>query len=194
MLKHLAETGHQQLAYELVMQPTCPSYGFMVDSGATAMWECFDAWHPKLGINPQPMNGLNHLGMNSFFEWIFGYVGGIRPDPVQPGYQHFLIAPCAEAGPEWVEASYESVRGPITVKWRRSPEQVQMEVVVPPNTSAEVRIPAEALADVTESGRPVEPGRGFQLLGVSKGRASFHVGSGSYIFAARVSQAMGVRP
>lgn len=58
--------------------------------------------------------------------------------------------------------------------------------IVPPNTTAEIRIPAQTLTDVTESGRRLELGQGVQLLGMKNGRASYRAVSGSYVFALRV--------
>jgi hypothetical protein len=186
LLKYLADNGHQDLAYQMVMQPACPSYGFMVDSGATATWERFDSWHPQLGFNPHYMNAFNHLGMNSVFEWIFGYVAGIRPDPEHPGYERFIIAPCLESGPEWVRSSYASVRGRITCNWQRNDASVKLEVTVPPNTRAEVRIPAANAGDVLEAGEPAEEARGIKALGCDDGIAVFEVGSGNYGFVSAV--------
>jgi len=188
LLNYLAENGHQELAYRLAMQPTCPSYGFMVDNGATAMWERFDSWHPEFGFNPHYMNGLNHLGQNSVFEWIFGYVAGIRPDASGPGYRRFLIAPCAEAGPEQVVASYKSVRGPIAVEWRRADGRIVLECTVPPNTTAEIRIPAGRSEDVTESGQPLAQAKGVKFLNLAQGRAICEVKSGTYRFETKLSR------
>ena len=152
LLRHLADHGHQDLAYRLVMQPDYPSFGFMVDHGATAMWERWDAWHPTLGYNPANMNGLNHIGFNSVYEWLFGSLSGIRPDPDQPGYKHFFIEPKPPRDLDWVKARYESVRGPITVEWKRDQGMVNLAVSVPANTSATVQLP-DGTSRHLESGR-----------------------------------------
>lgn len=145
LLNYLAESGHQDLAFRMVMQPSFPSYGFMVDNGATAMWERFDGWIPKLGYNPHAMNGLNHPGMNSVYEWILGTVVGIRPDPEQPGYKHFFIEPKPPTGLDWVKASYDSVRGPITVEWKKENGALSLTASVPPNTTATVKLPDDTI-------------------------------------------------
>jgi alpha-L-rhamnosidase len=141
LLRYLADNGLQDLAYQMVMNPTCPSYGFMVDNGATAMWERFDSYHPQLGFNPDQMNGLNHLGMNSVYEWIMGSVAGIRPDPEHPGYKHFFIEPKPPKQLDWVKARYDSVRGPIAVEWKKEGDGLNLTVSIPPNTAATVKLP-----------------------------------------------------
>jgi alpha-L-rhamnosidase len=141
LLRYMADHGLQDLAYGMVMKPTCPSYGFMVDSGATAMWERWDSYHPQLGFNPEQMNGLNHLGQNSVYEWIFATLAGIRPDPAHPGYKHFFIQPQPPKGLDRVKARYNSVRGPIGVEWKREGDQIVWNVTVPWNTTATVKFP-----------------------------------------------------
>ena len=141
LLRYLAGNGQQDLAYRLVMQPAYPSFGFMVDQGATAMWERWDAYLPQLGFNPANMNGLNHIGFNSVYEWIFGSLTGIRPDPERPGYKHFFIEPKPPQELEWVKARYDSMRGPIAVEWRKKGGALNLKVTVPPNTTATVKSP-----------------------------------------------------
>jgi len=184
LLEYLARSGRQDLAYQLVMQPSCPSYGHMIDSGATSMWERFDGWHPKLGFNPAPMNAFSHLGMNSVYQWIIAHIAGIQPDPSGPGYQRFLVAPRAETGPEWVKAEYQSVRGLVEVNWKRLPDELELNLTVPPNTTAEVRVPTSIPAAVTESGRPAGKSPGVTLLRKEEDAAVFEVGSGQYVFRA----------
>ncbi len=88
-------------------------------------------------------------------EWIFGYIGGIRPDPAQPGFKRFIIKPHVDAGPAWVKADYDSVHGQIFCRWRRTDDILTIKVVVPPNTTAEVWLPTTASAGVTVSGKPL---------------------------------------
>ncbi len=89
LLKNLAENDQNGLAYRLVMQPTSPSYGSMIEGGATSMWEQFANQDLNKG-SKIGFGGLNHLGLNSVYEWIFGYVAGIRPDPASLVTNDFL--------------------------------------------------------------------------------------------------------
>jgi alpha-L-rhamnosidase len=152
LLRALADNGLQDLAYEMVMNPTFPSYGFMVDQGATAMWERWDSYHPKLGFNPDQMNDFIHLGQNSVYEWIFGTLAGIRPDPANPAYKHFFIAPQPPQGLDWVKARYDSVRGPIAVEWKKKDSALNLTASVPANTTATVKLPG--YGGITVNGKP----------------------------------------
>jgi len=141
LLRYLSNNGLQDLAYRMVMNPTPPSYGVMVDNGATAMWEKFDSYHPELGLKPRATGSFIHVGMNSVYEWIFGTIAGIRPDPEHAGYKHFFIEPIPPQSLDWVKASYNSVRGPIAVEWKKEGGGLNLKVSVPPNTSATVKLP-----------------------------------------------------
>jgi alpha-L-rhamnosidase len=123
------------------MKPQFPSFGFMVDHGATVLWERFDTFHPRMGFNPEPMNGLNHVGFCSVAEWIFAHIAGIRPDPAQPGYKHFLVAPQLGGGLTSMKASYDSVRGRIESAHTIKNGELTLRVTIPPNTTATVILP-----------------------------------------------------
>jgi len=188
LLKALEENGLHDLAYRLVMQPTAPSYGAMLEGGATAMWEHFGDWDLRKGLDSKStgINGLNHLGMNSVFEWIIGHVAGIRPDPLRPGYTHFFIAPKLGGGVTWVNSSYDSVRGKIVCDWKMEKGTFSLSVTVPPNTTATVVIPAKGNSPVLEGGTEAAKALGVKALGKDEESATFRVASGEYRFVSQL--------
>jgi alpha-L-rhamnosidase len=54
----------------------------------------------------------------------------------------------------FVRASLDSPYGPISSSWRRAGQQLLYDAIVPPNTTAELTLPAPP-ESVRESGRPV---------------------------------------
>lgn len=182
LLKGLSDNGHHELAYRLAMKPEFPSYGFMIDRGATVLWEHIDAYIPGMGFNPSPMNGLNHIGFGAVSEWIFGFVGGIRPDPAARGYKSFWIAPRMGGGVTWANSDYDSIRGKIVCDWKLEKPIFSMKVVIPPNTTATVFVPAAENAVVTEGGLPAENAAGVKFLRKEPGAAVYVVGSGTFKF------------
>jgi len=151
LLNYLAESGHHDVAYRLVMGPKFPSYGFMVDSGATAMWERFDTYVPGLGFNPKGMNGFNHVGLNSVGEWMFAYVGGLKPDA--PGWKHFTVAPKLGTELTWVDATYDSLHGPIQSRYELADGMVRCRLSCRRH-AATVVVPSDNADAVTEGGKP----------------------------------------
>ena len=182
LLKALAEGGQQPLAYRMVMQPTMPSYGYMVDQGATTVWERYDAWTPELGFNPNKLNGLSHVGMNSVFEWIVSTVAGLKPDFENPGYRHFFVSPQPE--PEDLEVSwkYESMSGPIRCKYATKEGLFLLTLEVPPNTRATVTLPKGKKGDVKEGGVALEKVKEIKVGSQGEDSVVCEVGSGTYQF------------
>ena len=80
----------------------------------------------------------------------------------------------------------DSPRGPISSHWKREGDTIVMDVMIPANTTARVHVPARAVADVTEGGRPVAPRGipGVTMIGVEDGAVVLDVGSGTYRFVA----------
>ncbi len=73
----LTDAGMADLAYKVVLQKDLPSYGYMIELGATTVWEL---WEYKTG--PE-MNSHNHQMFGSVLDWFFGGIAGIRrlPNP-----------------------------------------------------------------------------------------------------------------
>ena len=63
-----------------------------------------------------------------------------------------------------------------------------MEVTIPANTTAEVYVPAEDAAGVTESGKPAGQSAGVKLLRMQKNTAVYTVGAGIYRFQSRITK------
>jgi alpha-L-rhamnosidase len=78
----------------------------------------------------------------------------------------------------WARAEYQSIRGRIACDWKLDGTTLRLSVVVPPNTTATVRVPTANAARVTESGKPVP------ATATEPGAARFEIGSGRYEFAA----------
>ena len=54
LLPVLSSTGHTAAAYRLLEQDTMPSWRYMVDHGATTIWERWDGWTAERGFQSRP--------------------------------------------------------------------------------------------------------------------------------------------
>ena len=77
----------------------------MIDRGATTIWE---TWKESDNVysNCHPMFG-------SVTEWFYRWLGGIQPDPENPGFRKFIISPFLPSDLSFVKCSYESPFGMI---------------------------------------------------------------------------------
>ena len=58
--------------------------------------------------------------------------GGIRIVPEKPGYEEVVIAPETPVGLDWVDATLETVRGCIWVRWERKENgEIALQIQTP---------------------------------------------------------------
>jgi alpha-L-rhamnosidase len=145
LLPVLADTGHLDLAYDLLLQDAELSWLAMIERGATTMWE---HWN---GVDAAGVaNGsLNHHSKGAVVSFLHRYVAGL--EPLAPGYRRFRVRPRPGGALTWAEAAHESPYGRIEASWRLGDERLHIRVVVPPGTEAEIVLP-------DGSGRTAGPG------------------------------------
>ncbi len=140
LMRTLTENGRGDVALEIATQKTYPGWGYMIEKGATTVWELWN------GDTADPaMNSGNHvMQIGDLGIWMYEYLAGIRPDEAKPGFQHVIIRPYPVAGLSFVKASHHSPYGLIRSEWKRTGTGIEMEVTIPPNATATVYVPGEA--------------------------------------------------
>jgi alpha-L-rhamnosidase len=184
LLPVLTQADKPELACRLLQQDTFPSWLFSVKHGATTIWERWDGWTPEKGFQDPGMNSFNHYSLGSCGEYLFGYIGGIRP--AEPGFKSILIEPVICDGLSWAKTSFDSIRGPISTNWKRTGRHLDLEVVIPANTTATISIPAADAGNVTESGKPVTKAKAVTFLRAENEKVWLQAGSGTYRFASEM--------
>ena len=85
----------------------------------------------------------------------------------------------------WAEGTYESIRGPIRVRWEHQQERFNLKVTIPANTRATVYVPADPDSEVMENGQPAARSPGVTFLQREGQRMLYAIESGSYQFESR---------
>ncbi len=147
LLPVLADTGHLDVAYELLRQDTEPSWLVMVNRGATTVWEEWGGVDADGG----PHASLNHYSKGAVITFLHQHVAGLQL--VEPGYRRFRVAPRPGGGLEWATARHDSPYGLIEVRWEQHPDRFALDVTVPPGTTAEVELPSGGGAVIVGPGR-----------------------------------------
>jgi alpha-L-rhamnosidase len=131
-LETLSSNGNANTVFDIVNSTEYPGWGFMIDHGATTIWE---TWKESDNVysNCHPMFG-------SVSGWLYQWLGGIKPDPENPGFKKFNISPYIPENLTYVNCSYKSPFGIITSNWKKSKEGIQFDITVPENTSAKFSI------------------------------------------------------
>ena len=174
----LTAGGRPDIAFSLVTNTTYPSLGYMVEKGATTIWELWD------GDTAGPeMNSGNHVMLvGDLVTWFYECLAGIMPDPVRPGFKHIIMKPRPVGDLKFLKATHRSPYGLIVSHWKRVGDTFDWQVSVPPNTTATVHVPAKDAIGVTESGQPADQAEGVKFLKMENGGAVYEVGAGTYRF------------
>jgi alpha-L-rhamnosidase len=181
----LTRTGRNDLAYMLLNRTEYPSWLYPVTMGATTIWERWDGQKPDSAFQDPGMNSFNHYAYGAIGKWLYQVVAGIGIDENQPGYKHVIIQPRPGGGLTFTRAEHESPYGTVTSGWELEGDALTMEVGIPPNTSATIRIPGTA-ADIMINGTPLESsGMEYQCM---DGFAAVNTGSGQYSILTRYEE------
>jgi alpha-L-rhamnosidase len=177
----LSDNGRADLAYAIATQRDYPSWGYMIEHGATTIWELWN------GNTADPaMNSGNHVMLiGDLVIWFYEYLAGIRPDPEQPGFKHIIMKPYTVGDLTFVRATHRSPYGLIASEWRKQGEKFDWKITIPANTTAEVYVPATDSKRVTEGGKSASKSKGVEFLRMDDGRAVFRAGSGDYHFISK---------
>ncbi len=173
LLFALADNGHADVAWRLLLNDTYPSWGYMLTKGATTWWE---RWNGDTG--DPAMNSFNHYAFGSVMAWVYRYAAGIDTTPDAPGFREIAIHPCPDPRMTHARAQYDSVYGAIVSDWTAQPgKPFSLRVTIPANTTARVVLPAGPKAHLTEDGRPAagEYGAGGYVVSIGSGTYMFQV-------------------
>jgi len=149
LLPVLADNGRLDLAYELLMQDTEPSWLTMVDRGATTVWELWNG----LDASGTAHQSLNHYSKGAVVSFLHRYTAGLRQAPDSAGWERIIIEPHPGAGLTSASTSHQGPRGLIEVQWTvaRGNEDdgvLTLTAAIPAGTTAEVLLPGRPAAVV----------------------------------------------
>jgi alpha-L-rhamnosidase len=182
LMRTLSDGGRPDIAFTLATHITYPSWGYMVEHGATTFWELWN------GNTADPaMNSHNHVMLiGDLVTWFYGYLAGIRADYRTPGYKVFTLQPEPVAGLNHVRATHNSLYGTIVSDWTRDGDMFTWSVTVPPNTTATVHIPTSDSESVTEGGVRLSKADGIRNVHTSGVAIVCTVGGGTYVFNSKL--------
>ncbi len=166
----LTDNGRPDLVYTMASQKEYPGWGYMIEHGATTIWELWN------GNTADPtMNSGNHVMLiGDYVVWLYEDLAGISTDPQTPGFKHIVMKPTLVGDLTFVKATHESPYGLISSEWRRDGKKFDWQIEIPANTTATVYVPATNLDAVKV--------KDAKALRFENGRAIFELGSGAYHF------------
>ena len=182
LLPVLSSNGHNEVAYRLMAQRTFPSWRYMLDNGATTIWERWDGQTEGHGFQSPQMNSFNHYSLGSVGEWLYRFVLGIEQRSGTAGFGALLLRPYPGGQVSWARGSYQSIRGQVATSWERSGDEFTFRAELPPNVTASVRIPSSHPAEVRDQEGNLPLAITAYPGAIGAREAVFEVGSGTHEF------------
>lgn len=116
----LFESGNAQLAFDLMTSRKLPSFGYMMEHGATTLWE---DWMPE--------RSLNHPMFGALTRYLFTYLLGISQSPDSAGFEKITIKPCLVNGMNKASGYIVTEKGKISVAYEKTGDEISFIVGVP---------------------------------------------------------------
>lgn len=134
--EYLPDNGYSELAYKLITEQTWPSFGWMVNQGATTLWEGFT----------EESSDIHHF-MGAVDNYFYRHLAGINFDTQDPGFKNIVLKPKFVKGIEFVKAEYNSIHGLIKADWKLiDGDSYEYRVQIPANCKAELHLPDKKLS------------------------------------------------
>lgn len=117
----LSDFGQTELAFHMITKPDYPSYGNLLERGATSLWEMF--------LPEGQLSGSeNHHFWGDINHWFVRQLAGINVNPKGGNPNHILIKPRFVAALDFVKASYEAVDASLQLEWRREGDVIVLDI------------------------------------------------------------------
>ncbi|MFX0175416.1 MAG: family 78 glycoside hydrolase catalytic domain [Candidatus Hodarchaeota archaeon] len=181
----LTENGFPEVIYKMIKQNSFPGYGYMIQEGATTLWE---RWEKLEGGG---MNSHNHIMLGSVDAWFYKTLAGITS--IEPGWKKVRIKPYIPSDMDYVNASTTTVLGIICSAWEKINNIIKITLKIPVGCNADVYIPIEEKSIIKEgnniiwkSNINIEPKNQVKLLKLANNHAVFNIGSGYYQFLVEI--------
>ena len=140
----LADNGHLEEAYKMLLNTKCPSWLYEVRMGATTIWERWDGLDEK-GVCPIGDDGTdlmisyNHYASGAVGAFFYQRILGLEPET--PGYKTFRFCPRPGGGLTWAKGEHRTPYGRIQAGWNLQDGIFTAQVHVPVNTQCTVTLP-----------------------------------------------------
>jgi alpha-L-rhamnosidase len=181
----LSENGNHANAYKLLQQKTYPSWLYSVVNGATSIWERLNSYTVENGFGGNnSMNSFNHYSFGAVSSWMYNYSLGIQRSPEKAAFKQIILKPTPDPTKTmtWAKGYYDSVYGKISSSWSYEGNKLVYKTTIPPNTSAILYLPVNAIDQVKESGKVLTQGNGINNLTIENGQIKMTLASGQYSF------------
>jgi alpha-L-rhamnosidase len=178
LMRELTKRGRTDVAYTIATQKTYPSWGYMVENGATTIWELWngDTANPK-------MNSHNHVMLlGDLITWVFEDLAGIKTHENHPGFKWLWMKPHPAENLSFVKTAHKTPAGWAKSEWELKDNRFTWKITIPEGSRANILVPAHNLSEILENGRPALQVPGLKYVRIEEERVNLEIGPGEYTF------------
>ena len=174
---------HPDVAYQLLLQETYPSWLYPVKMGATTIWERWDGEKPDSTFETPSMNSFNHYAYGAIGDFMYRDIAGIDTYDSFPGYKKSRIKPHPGGNFSYVNAGLKTNYGQVSANWKINGDEFVLDVEIPANTHAAIYLPTSDPKTVSMNGKG-----SLSLTASPDGYQVFETGSGKYHFTCKLDK------
>lgn len=137
LLPVLADAGREDVAYALLAQRTAPSWMYMIDRGATTIWEDWEG----IDENGVAHESLNHYSKGAVIRFLHTHTLGLRQEEDSIAWERVVIDPTPAPGMTWARGSHDGPQGEIAVEWAIDNGRIRIRADIPAGTIARIVFP-----------------------------------------------------
>jgi alpha-L-rhamnosidase len=184
LLEELTKAGHPEEAYHLLLNTQYPSWGYLVEHGATTMWE---RWNGDKMKDDPSMNSYNHYAYGAVADWIYRFAAGVDASPLNAGFHTVVLHPVFDARLGSIDFDYDSSYGPVHSAWAIQGKTATWHVSIPANTTGVLAVPDAAKFKL--NGVAVSESKQAKAVSAD-GQSGFELASGTYTFTVSLPKAL----
>jgi len=196
----LSAGNQHKLLLDMTISSKKCSFGYMIDNGATTLWEYWDKAGETFGSVAEQgfcyfdsQNHVMHGGGPA--TWMLQGLGGITQ--TSAAFKTMTYRPGIESELSYVNTTVNTLVGKTLSDWTYENGVLTWNIEVPANTTATVIIPISDTESITESGVDImeKNAEGITYVGTNEsGEYIYTVGGGSYSFVVGSADGETVEP
>jgi len=179
LLGALSDTGHADVAYRLLLNTEYPSWGYLIEHGATTMWE---RWNGDQMRGDPSMNSYNHYAYGAVADWIYRYAAGIDTVATEPGFHVIRLHPNFDKRLGSLDFSYDSSYGMIHSAWTVSGSHATWNLTIPANATGHLPVEQGQAQTFKLDGQPLSQSIRLHALPDTGGGVEYELPAGTYQF------------
>lgn len=177
LMRGLSDYNEGDLAYKIATNTSYPSWGYMIEQGATTIWEL---WNGDTA-DPAMSSGNHVMLLGDLIVWYYEYLAGIK----YTAAEGLVMKPLMINDLKYVKASYNSPHGLIESHWNKENDTFLWDITVPGNCTATISLPDAVGKIVTETNKNIVENGDIKNIRTQDNHVVLCIGSGKYSFSVK---------